>query len=167
MWLGTLGGPSATIETRRILAIAPALQVREEPGGDVGGDRSVRQTCAVVVEELEALGVNVDAAADVHRERGAVGLRPGVERVESAGELLLGGMVHWMFLRLLGEPTVHRLVRPEAGHQTLLDDARPALPGGLPVGETGKARGRTREGPLRGLEARRIGVPRGGRARRI
>jgi len=76
---------------------ARALQVREEPGGDVGGDRSMRQTCAVVVEELEALGVNVDAAADVHRERGAVGLRPGVERVESAGELLLGGMVHWMF----------------------------------------------------------------------
>ena len=123
-----------------------ALQVREEPGCDLGGDQSVRQTCAVVVEELEALGVHVDAAADVHGERGAVGLSPGVERAESAGELLLGGMVHGTFSGSWVEPFVRRLVRPEAGHQTLLDDARPALPGGLPAGETGKARGRTRQG---------------------
>jgi hypothetical protein len=131
---------------RRLGELRGALQVREEPGGDLGGDRSGRETCAVVVEELEALGVNVDAAADVHRERGAAGLRPGVERVESAGELLLGGVVHGMFSGSWVEPFVRRLVRPERGTRRSSTMRAPHCLEGSPAGETGKARGRTRQG---------------------
>ena len=115
-----------------------ALQVREEPGCDLGGDRSVRQTCAVVVEELEALGVHVDAAADVHGERGAVGLSPGVERAESAGELLLGGMVHGTFSGSWVEPFVRRLVRPERGTRRSSTMRAPHCLEGSPQGKPAK-----------------------------